>query len=435
MKKKQIILIVILLFSLSLVYARDISLNDAVNLALEQNLQLKNSKLELQTSERAYKYSYNTFVPDVKAMLAVSKNNEDQQNAIKNKLLGLPVEDPPVSLVYGINGSWTFNPAMITAVQIARLNYENGQISYEQACAQTKQSVSKLYYAIVLQQNSLKISEATFQAQLERYQQAQRDYDNGLVPVLALLQSQVAYQNLKPTLEDAKTNLANSKRQLALILGLNPLEELNLTSTIESEVVSINKEDLSELIENRYDVQKLMNNESLLKLQKTALIERTFIPSVVLSASWQPALYDISKKGKDYWIDTGSISATVAWNLTNLLPFSSGYKDLKDVESGLEQLEYGKQLAFDNAKIEILNLVDKLNQARYNIESCETAEKLAQENYNMRFASYNVGMSDYLDLQEAQNQLNQSKLGKLSAQYNYISALIDLEYATNQTII
>ena len=431
MRKTFFVLMLCALFMLP-VFARDLSLEDAVKLGAEQNLNLKNAKLTLDATKNDYKYSYNTFIPDVSVSATFSKANENTAVAVQNRLDGKSVPNTPWAFTVGISGSWTFNPAMITNISIAKEKYVNGEITYEQAEKSLKKDISKAYYGILLQEETLKIQEATLKGQEARYKQAQRDFDNGYIPEIALLQSQVAYQNSIPVYENSLVELKNSKRQFALLLGLDVNEELNLTTPIEVQMITVSAENALKTLNDRFDLRLLASQEKSLKLQKTALIESTFLPSVVIKAGWQPHLYDMNKYGSDYWVDTGSFSGTVAWNLTNILPTSGKFSNLKKLNISMEQLQQGRKLAEDAAKIEVLNLLDTLNQTKTSLESSESTVSLARANYNMREKAYSEGNSDYLDLVDAETSLNQALLQRLLNQYYYISALIDLEYAAMQ---
>ncbi len=415
--------------------ALDLSLEDAISLAAEQNLSLKNARITLETAKNDYKYSYNNLLPDITASATFSHANENASVAVQNKLEGRSVPDPTWAFTYGISGTWTFNPALITNIQIAKEKYAEGEITYEEAARKLSQNVAKAYYGIILQEEKLKIQAETMKNQEARYAQAKRDYDGGYVPEISLLQSEVAYRNAIPAYQEAERSVKTSKRQFALLLGLDVNEELVLTTGIDAAMVDVDASEALSSIGKRYDIRLLDSQEKQLKLQKTALVESTFIPSVRLAMSWQPYLYDLDKSGSKYWVDTGSFSGTVAWNLTDILPTSDGWSNLKSVKNGLEQIRQGRALAEDAARIEILNLVDTLDQTRMSLESAESTVALAEASYNMRQASYNEGTTDYLDLIDSQTALNQARLAKLSNQYNYISALIDLEYATMQSYI
>ena len=52
----------------------------------------------------------------------------------------------------------------------------------------------------------------------------------------------------------------------------------------------------------------------------------------------------------------------------------------------------------------------------------------------MTLASYRNGTSELLDLRDAEDQLNQAKLGLANEKYNYLSGLLDLEYMLNTNL-
>jgi len=161
------------------------------------------------------------------------------------------------------------------------------------------------------------------------------------------------------------------------------------------------------------------------------LKESSYIPSVALSASYQPVLSDMSGSWKsDNWIDNGSISLTLAWDLTNILPWSSSGQSLKSVKEGKAKLALGMRMSEENARIEIENLLDTLQKSKDQIEASDRSIALAQQSYDLMKESYDNGQAELLDLRDAENSLNQAKLTRLSNEYTYLSTLIDLEYAT-----
>lgn len=52
----------------------------------------------------------------------------------------------------------------------------------------------------------------------------------------------------------------------------------------------------------------------------------------------------------------------------------------------------------------------------------------------MSAKSYRNGTTELLDLRDAENSLNQAKLGQLNQKMNYINALMDLENTLNTNL-
>ena len=428
MKANKIVLfMILLLLAIAVLPARSISVDEAVNLALSSSLQMENAKLELDSLKRQSKDSWGTLLPTmrVSGTLAKAENPATYQ------------EFSNTSANLAFNFSFNFSPAMITSIRATKQSYINGLLTYEQAKAEMKVNVEKLYYAIVLQEEALKIKQDSLQIKKDRMDQALTDFENGYVPELYVLNTQVTYQNAKPEVDEAELSLAANKRNFAFLLGLDISEEITLTDTIDQDMVEINEATLLDNIAMRHDLSSIANSAKLLKLNKRALKESAFLPAVAVTGAYGQALGVIKDDNwldLDNYIETKSLSVTVAYDLANLFPQSSTRQNLKKIKETENQLSIQYRMAEEGARLEVLSLFDKLQTTKEQIENFDRTVRLAESSYKMTQESYNNGTSDYLDLKDAENSLAQARLGRLSSQYDYLSALIDLEYATNQNI-
>ena len=163
-----------------------------------------------------------------------------------------------------------------------------------------------------------------------------------------------------------------------------------------------------------------------------------FVPALAVNFAYQPlytgsnAFKFISDIGSsDKWDDSGALTVSLAWNLSNMLPWSSNMQQLKDYKQNLIQMELALETLKENQKMNVKKAVDTLNQARAQIENMNRSVELAQKAYDMQYKSYRNGTTELLDLKDAESSLNQAKLGQLNQKYQYISALMDLESILN----
>ena len=59
---------------------------------------------------------------------------------------------------------------------------------------------------------------------------------------------------------------------------------------------------------------------------------------------------------------------------------------------------------------------------------------LAQEAYDSTLKAYNNGTQELLAVRDSESSLNQARLGLMNENYNYISAVLDLETKLNITL-
>ena len=136
----------------------------------------------------------------------------------------------------------------------------------------------------------------------------------------------------------------------------------------------------------------------------------------------------------DNWGDNGSLSFSIVWNLTNMLPWSSTRSNAKELDINIKKLQLNMQTLETSTELDVRKAVDTLNQCRRSIETSQRNITLAQKSYDMTWLAYRNGTTEYLNLVEAQTQLNQAKLGLINEKYNYMTSLMDLETLVNSSL-
>mgnify|MGYP002855840931 CR=1 FL=1 len=430
-----------------------LSIDEAVEYALKNNRTLKSNDIDLEMKTRASKYSWNVFLPTVQASGTMSRATEFSpstaaQSQIFNKLTqgAYPImtdydsEEDRWSTIGSISASWNFTPAYIAKIKVAKAQYEAGKVSWEESQNETLMNIKKIYYGLLLQQESLKIQKTTLENARQRMNQAATNFKNGSIPEIQYLQTQVNYENTKPDVDSAEQTLNQQMDLFAFMLGLPVGTKIELTSEITPTYVDVNADELlAKYSDNDLQIQSLRKNMDAAKLGISAAGLATWVPTLALSYSWQPvyigsegAFHFYKDLGSDdKWYDSGSFSATLVWNLTNMLPWSANQQQIKDYKQQLAQLELTVETLKENQKVEVKKAVDTLNQAREQIEAMGRNVTLAQRAYDMTARSYRNGTTELLDLRDAETSLNQAKLGQINQKFQYISALMDLENTLN----
>ena len=438
-----------------------LSIEDAVSYALSHSRTLKSNDIDLEIKKRASSNSWNVFLPNVQASGTMSRANEYSpsnsgtlqaingalaMNGMKNFLPvkdGYDKEEDRWSTVGTVSASWNFTPAYIAQIKIAKAQYEAGKISWEQSQRETITNIKKMYYGLLLQQESLKIQKTSLENARQRMIQAQTNFRNGAIPEIQYLQTQVNYENAKPDVDSAEQSLTQQMDLFAFMIGMPVGTNIELTDSIEPVYVDVSADDLlAKYSDNDLQIQNLEKNKLAAKLGITASELATWLPTLALSYSYQPVYigsegaWHFSKDIGDgeKWYDSGSFSATLVWNITNMLPWSSNRQKIKDYKQQLVQLDLSIESLKENQKVQVRKAVDTLTQAKEQIDVMGRNVTLAQRAYDMTARSYRNGTTELLDLRDAEASLNQAKLGQINQKFQYISALMDLENTLNVSL-
>jgi outer membrane protein TolC len=431
--------------------ARTVKIDEAVALALENNLSLESAGIDLRMKKRAKDYSWNVFVPSVQATgtLARSNRGETSISGLVNTGTGFEYVSIPYELsekerwtaMAGLTVSLNLNLALVESMRAARQGYEAGQITWEQAKDQTEQNVRRAFYGILVQEQSLALAKEKLAASEERLAQTRTNFRNGLVPELVYLQTQLAVETQKPQIEEAELNLEQQKNFFAFLIGLPAGTRIALDGKIEPTISSFNADELvAKHLANRLDIALLAKNIALLETQERATRFQMYTPSLALSQSWSPVLpgaaYDLTDfsnwTDSGNWTDSsGAFSATLVFNLTNILPFTQAGQGRADISDSVLKLRLAMSQATYNAELEIRNLVKKLDKSRTAITAMELNVSIAEKAYRLTEQGYRAGTIEYLDLKDAETTLLQARLGVLAEKFTYQSTMLDLETALN----
>lgn len=386
---------------------RKITIDDAVVLAADNNISLHRQKISLELLEKRNKYSWNSVSPSLSA----------------SGSFNLPLEQDTYS--YSVSGSISLSltPSLYTAIKTAKLNYENGISSYEEAVRTVELNVRKLFYSLIYTKDSIALQNRNLETARQRYLNNKDRYNRGQLSELDLLQSQYAYESLVPNIESAVISYDNNMATFKQTLGLSQNEQIELVGSL-SDAIPPESFSVDMAIEEIPSVKKL---EQSIELQKTSLLATRF-------SAWGPSIsasYSYGKsgtKGSDSLQTTGNaIALSVRIPLDGYLPWSNGALSIESQKANLADLELQLENAKTTAELTIQNSLKNIMQKQGQIEMLQQNVDIAQKAYNMTLTAYNHGSKDLMTLQNSADSLKNAQLNQQSQIYNLICAVLDLE--------
>ncbi|QQO07456.1 TolC family protein [Breznakiella homolactica] len=421
MKKKGIVLICIAIFGAATALSAETVLNveDAVTLALENNLSLSRTKIETDGKKRTADRSWNSLIPTVSASALIS-----HPTSITDDLT--PVMDewkPGFSVSAGLN----ITPAMFSAIKMTKSNYEAGLVSYETAKQELELQVRKAFYQMQLLKASVSLIEQNVETAQSRYDQTVSLARVGQVSRLDELSAKVDLENLKPTLLSAQAQYANALDSFKQILALPAEEEIVLAGVLEDAVSTIDTSNIRRNGES-YMVLSLRQNLEVLELQKKTMWHQAYMP--VLSLSWNTS--PIYSDYLDSWNDSsGSFSVALSFSLDNYLPWSSTRENIDAVNDSLKTTQSMLTEAQMTADNTIRQLTRTIEQSLQSLDVLNLNVELAEQTYDMYLESYQNGTADLQSLRSAGDSLSLAQNQVQQELYTLLSTVLDLEKELN----
>ncbi len=386
----------------------------AVELALENNISVKQSELKLKTARRNKNTSWNSVSPSVSLGAGLSKSNKDFDDNYSTYVSGK------------INLSLSGN--IYSNIRTALLNYEAGEINYETTCRTVEKNVRSAFYQILYLNDKVKLQESSIETAKNQYESNLAKYRQGAISQLDVLTSRVDYEKQKPALESAISSRDNALAQFKQITGIPQSNEIELTGSLD-DVLSLKEITLEGIQAASPELKALEKN---LEIAKAAVwSNRMTAYSPVISAGWsyQPTKSKAAAAREPTdWIDNGALSLSVTIPLDGILPWSKNQVAVQNSRDTVK--DYELQIKDKKTSIEVQNQSSLRNISQHisSIESLKASIELAEQTYNMTREAYSRGSRDFLALQSASNSLETARLNLKSEAYSLMTEILSLEY-------
>ena len=394
----------------------------SIELALENNRDFKISGISLETAAREKRTAWNEFLPDISASAGLYG---------ETPLL----DSQPKETAWTFNGSLdislSLNAGLAYSIDGIRLAYESESITYESARQNLIAAVEKEFYYLIASEASMAIDKADLDLANRRYEQTRRNFENGLESELTMLQAQVSAKNLEPTYLQTVASFNSRVREFLIVLGLDPETEVDLEGSLDTFVMSFDDADLIErYISERPDIRGLKKNLEILANTRNITASGSRTPTLTLSSDWgTTVLQTFNQSSWENWTDGLSVGLTLKIPLDDLIPGSSTSVAIKELDDQVSAAGISLAQAVDEARTEIINLVDQLDTSAVSMELSELNVELAKTSYEMSEVSYASGTMERLDVEDAQQSYLEARHQYLLSQYEYLSGLIDLRSA------
>jgi multidrug efflux system outer membrane protein len=336
--------------------------------------------------------------------------------------------------------SLDLNASMAQTLNMTRLDYQAQQISYEQDQRDLIVSVEKEFYYLLTSESDLEIEKSNMDLTQRLYEQELINYNNGFASELDVLQAQVNAAIVVPTYTQAVADHKERMRDFLNVLGIDPLEEVQISGELD---VTVQDFDAQSLIEkylfNRSDIRSQELSIESLKNSRKLNGNSSLSPTLGLSASWSTELDDpfSSDSWKESLTEDSDFSDDFALGIDLSFPldgFIRGSEDnltLRSLDDQIESAEITLKNVITTAKLEIINLTEQLKTSEANLKLASLNIELAQKSYTASQDSYAKGTVERLDVEDAQQSLLEANQSFLTHQYNYMVSLIDLRDALN----
>lgn len=428
--------------------AQRITFNEAVQIALEQNINLKRSANSVSLQQATVASERADFLPNLNLSSSTTRTVGLDFDQTTGRTFNETTDRANFGLNTGVNLFNGFGD--VASLNQARYNLEASDLSYERQRQTVVFNVMSNYLTLIEQKEQIAIQEENLSSQRQTLTQIEEFTRVGSRPLSDLYQQQAAVAN-------AELNLLNGQR-LYQLSEVNLIQNLQLDPFGTYEFVVPDIEEVEPVLEE-YDVRSMLRNafdeRPDLQAQQISIeaasegirVARAGIyPTISLSGgigtgyssqSFVPTGIDAEGDPTgferqaffDQFTDNRSQSVTLSLNV----PIFNRLQTKTNVERARVQ--------YDNARLDLDNIQQdialQVRQAyldyerdKKRLDVTDVQFRAAQQALDAEQERYNVGASTLVELSQARASFVQASSDRAQAKYDFIFRKKLIEYYT-----
>ncbi|MCX7877271.1 MAG: TolC family protein [Ignavibacteria bacterium] len=434
--------ILFLIYFFTSIYSQtiEITLNDAIRNAYNEDPNIKKLIYQLELNESNIKTGYGNLFPDLKLSSGWTRTNQ----AIDAGTININGVNVPVSARNETTNNFSLSLRSDVTLFNGFVNYDRIELNRKQKTLTLIQlekyrqditlKIISSYITVLKNIQIVKINEATYEDSRVQLDKIKKFVEVGKKTLSDVYRQDVIVAQNELAVEQAKNNLEKSLADLAfdakLSLSRNYTvnnDEFNTETDLQALInyVDLNS-DVSKLVENalknRYDYKSSLKNLDILSDNLEIAKSNIIFPTISGFGAY-------------------TLSGDKIGNLTNQRVFTIGISlnypifqgfsldnqrqlaeiNLKSAEEDLKNLKNQIELDIKKAVLDMKSLLKQIEIVDRNLKNAEQDLLLAEE-------SYRVGLGTLLEINTAAINLNNIRINKSNLIYNFILAQKQLEY-------
>ncbi len=427
----------LLLFSVPAEAQTRITLQDAIDIALDRNIELVKAANQVEVSEQTVMREKGDFLPNLNASTGASRNWGLSFDQTSGSLVTEQSDAFNLSLNTGVNLFDGFSN--IATLRSSQFQLEADKLTLERAEQAVFFNVIEAYLALLLSQEQIGIQAENVESQRQQLRRIEEFVRLGARPISDQYQQEAAVASAELALLNAERTQEINESRLIQVLELDPLLNYEFDQ-IDAETLDLAASSydldamLSESLERRADVR---SRDFLIKAleQDIRSAKGGVLPSLSLSGGVGSSYS--SQRVERLFDGAGNLISS------ETIPFSDQISDNRSGRLGLnlsiplfnrfqnKTNIHRTQITYENSKLDLENLkqtvalevrqayldyetaVKRLDVTEKQLRSARQAEAVEQERYN-------VGASTLVELSGARATLVDAESQRAQAIYQFV---------------
>ncbi len=415
-----------LLLNTYYLFGQSLDLNQCLEIALKENLQIKIAEQKLISAKAKKRETFAGYLPNISGSASYIKRKEVEG---ASALSGITSASPSFGLMFAdeiYDNKLTLTQPVFMWGKIyqsnrqASLNYKYTDEEYRKTKQEITYKVKEAFYKYILTKQMVSISKEAFDVTDAHLKIVEKFYDEGRSSSYDVSRAKVSLANAKTNLIRAENGFDLAKQSLVNILNIKQ-KDTEFTGELEYHPMDFVLDNLlNEAFGNRPELKQIALQEDI----SESFIKLTSAgnkPNIAITAytEWQNTVWE-SKNWYNSWTAVAVLS----------MPIFDGFsvhQKVKQAKSNLEQVKLSKEALEEGIKLEVRAAYLNYKQAKDSIEANKENVASAKDNLITAQKRYQLGLMSDIEVRDAQFALTQAETNYTQALYDYNLAIAAIE--------
>jgi len=390
-------------------------------MAIDANLNLKQSRQEVKAAEETRKVSITRFFPT----LSTSYDYQHRNKELTQELTGI---GPSPTFVVRPDDQYTFVTSfnqpifngfsLVNQYKIADLGLDSAEFSEKVTRQDVILDAKNAFYSVLKAEKLLEVANQRVTQIAAQKDVAENFYEVGMSPLNDLLQAQASLANARQGFTVAQNNLAIAKSQFNIVLR-RPVNAAVEIQDILDYLPFVHDFDycLDTARENRLEIS-IADLEIEIAEKEVELARKDYFPSVNLRGNYTRTGDDYKAHGGEGISDSASwqIQAVAEWDFWE---WGRTHFGVREKLHRLSQAQYQRSQILDNIELEVKTAFLRTKESEDNIITVEKAIEQAKENFRINQERFKEQVATTTDVLDAQTLLSNTLTNYFNALYDF----------------
>ena len=429
----------------SLSQEKKLSLNDCIELAIENNENLKNSKLEERISKALSKEYLSIGFPQINFDGGLQYNHDVPKSLIdiSRFMPGVP-EGTEQEVQFGQTydgrvdlfvNQMIFNGSYFVGLSAARELVRLSEKLTERNEIDINESVQKAFFTVLNTKSRIDLVETNLNRLNTLLGQTKELYINGFIEKLDVDRIQVAYNNLKSEKIKADRFYKLSKEVLNFQIGLPVGTDIELTGELTEEVINNFNYNLDDFDYSKRIEYSILQTDKNLKFYDLKNNRSQYLPQIYANYNYG---YNTSSSNYDLFFDSNRWKSFGTVGLKIIIPIFDGFLKRSKINQSkykIEQVENQMMFLERSINLQINQSISNYENTKESLLISKQNLELAQNVYLATEKKYKEGVGSNLEVIDSNNSLKIAQNQYYNSLYESIIASIDIKKTLGTLLI